>query len=82
MNHKVAMDLETLEARLDGPALEAWAALPLTKQILMVREVEEIMLCSFRRTRLDPNYAEGEEAAWRKVIEATVGSEGLDRVGI
>lgn len=82
LKHSVALDLEIVEARLDEPALGKWQKLPLTKQILAIRAIEELMLCTFRRTRKDPDYREGEEDAWMAVLEKLIGTEGLDRVGL
>lgn len=80
--HKIALSLDEVEGRLASPALERWLELPLTRQVLVVRAIEEMLLCVFRRTVKDPNYASGEEESWRKVIDAQIGLEGTDRVGL
>lgn len=82
LKHSVALDLELVGARLDEPALSRFEALPLTKQILMVRAIEELMLCVFRRTRRDPEYREGEHESWQKVVHELVGDDGLGRIGV
>lgn len=82
LKHAVALDLEVVESRLEEPALARWLGLPLSEQILVVRAIEELMLCVFRRTRHDPDFSEQEVLAWQKVISMKVGVEGLDRVGV
>lgn len=82
VKHAIALDLEVVAARLDGEALERFETLPLAKQILCVRAIEELMLCVFRRTRKDPEYSPKEDESWKAVLEKLIGSEGLDRVGI
>lgn len=80
--HSVALDLEIVGSRLEGEAVEKWEALPLSQQILVVRAIEEVLLCQFRKTRHDPDYTEGEEKAWVSVLDKLVGSEGRQRVGV
>lgn len=82
LKHTVALDLELVGSRLEEPALSRFEALPLTKQILLLRAIEELMLCVFRRTRKDPEYREGEHESWLKVIHELVGEEGLGRIGV
>lgn len=80
--HSIALDFDTVGSRLDAPATEKWEALNLAQQILLLRAIEEIMLCQFRRSRKDPDYIPGEEETWRKVIFKLIGEEGLGRLGV
>lgn len=82
LKHSIALDLEIVGARLDSPALELYEELPLTKQILAVRAIEELMLGVFRRSGGDPDYQQVEEEQWRKVLVKLIGSEGTERLGV
>lgn len=82
LSHKIALDMDYLRQRLEGEARDRFDGLPLTKQILAVRVVTELMLCVFRRTRHDPDYDPAEVEVWRKTLINLLGEEGLENVGI
>lgn len=80
--HAVMIDLDYLRSRLEGPALERLSALPVTRQILAVRCVTEIMVCVFRETRRDPSFDPAEREKWRQAFVQLVGEEGSGGIGV
>jgi hypothetical protein len=78
----VGLDIDYIEAHIDGEARERFDALPLLKKILMVRAVTELSICLFRHTRHDPDYHPNEYESWVLVIKNLIGTEGIERLGV